>query len=222
MPRSSAPPPASSSGGVRGPRKRPWYLVAALVGAWIFGATAMSEGCAEISFYKSSDRVELAQTAAQELGRDIDPAAAVPLTEHYYSVLDGAKNRVFPIAVAALLLGAAMWGLAAGAMAGRSGARSALVQVIAVHAALIVVNFAITPDVRAAEAEARAKVIALSPMPRAGPVREGRRLLIEHTAVIPVVRASMRLFGYGLVLLALTRRRTREFFEASGAARAEP
>jgi hypothetical protein len=179
----------------------------------------MNDGCNEVSYYKTNDHTELVQTQAEAFSRDVDQTAVMQVMERYFGVIDGAKNRVFPLAVAALLLGAAMWGLAAGAMAGRNGARTALVQVIAVHAAVIVLAYAITPDVRAAEAEANSKLAALTPMPRAGPVREARRFIIEHSRVLPVLQRSLRIIGYALVLVALTRRRSREFFEA---ARAEP
>jgi hypothetical protein len=210
MSRSSAP----------GAKKRPWYLVAALIAAWIFGMTSMNDGCNEISYYKTADHAELVQSQAEAFGRDADQV--VQVMERYFTVMDGAKNRVFPLAVGSLLLGAAMWGLAFGAMLARSGARTTLVQVIAVHAALIVVAYTITPDVHAAEAEASSKLAALTPMPRAGPVREARRFIIEHSGVLPVLQRSLRLIGYALVLVALTRRRSREFFEAASAARAEP
>jgi hypothetical protein len=196
--------------------------VAALVGAWIFGATTMQEGCGEVTYYKTADHAELAQSAAQEVAHEVDPAAVVQVHERYYSALDAAKTRMFPLAVAALLLGAAMWTLAAFAMLGKNGARAALLQILAVHGALIVLKLAITADVRAAEAEANSRLAALTPVPRAGPVRAGRTFLIEHSGVIPLVQKSARLMGYALVIVALTRRRTRDFFEAQGAARAEP
>jgi hypothetical protein len=209
MSRSSAPPNV---------RKRPWYLVAALVGAWILGATAMNEGCYEISYYKTPDHAELVQAEAETFGRDADHTAVVQALEHYFSVIDGAKTRVFPLAIAALLLGAAMWALAAGAMASRSGARTALVQVISVHALVIVLAFAITPDVRAAEAEEISRRAALTtPMPPPGPMRDARRFVMDHSRFIPILRRSLRLISYALVLVALTRRRTREFFEAARA-----
>jgi hypothetical protein len=211
---SSAPPPASSGAA----RKRPWYLVAALVGAWILGATAMNKGCAEIAYYKATDHAELVQAEAETFGPEADHTAVVQAIERYCGVKDGARSRVFPLAVSAFLLGAAMWSLAAGAMANRDGARSALVQVIAVHALVLVLAFAITPDVRAAEAERISKHAALTaPMPRAGPLRVLQRTVIEHSSVIPVLEQSLRLICYALVLVALTRRRTREFFEAARA-----
>jgi hypothetical protein len=177
----------------------------------------MSDGCNEVSYFKTADRTELVQTQAEAFGRDADQTAVVEVMERYFGVVDSAKSRIFPLAVAALLLGAAMWGFAAGAMAGRGGARTALVQIIFVHALVIVLAFAITPDVRAAEATANSQLAALTPMPRAGPVREARRFLIDHSGVIPVLQRSLRLIGYALVLVALTRRRTREFFEAARA-----
>jgi len=200
-------------------RKRPWYLILALVCAWVFGASAMNEGCSTVGFYKT-DRSELTSTV-QELAKDADRDAVAQITNGYFSVMDGAKNRVFPLGVASLLLGGVMWGFAAGAMAGRAGARSSLLQVICVHATVVVLAFMLTPDVRAAVVDADMKLSSLQPEPHSAPLREARRLLREHRALVPVIGMSLHLFGYGLVLLALTRRRSREFFDAASAARAE-
>ena len=206
--RSSAAPPFE--------RKRPWYLVIALVCAWVFGASAASEGCATVNLYKTdpSDLV-LDQT------KEVDREAMDKITTRYVSVLEGAKTRMFPLAIASLLLGSVMWGLAAGAMAGRNGARSALLQVMSVHALVIVIAYMITPDVRAATVEARLGMLTLFPEPRSGPEREAQKWLRGHLWAVPAAFTSVQLVGYGLVLVALTRRRTREFFDAARPPRTE-
>jgi len=191
-------------------RKRPWYLILALVFAWVFGASAASEGCATVNLYKS-DPSELALEQAKEVDRE----AVDKITQRYVSVLEGAKTRMFPLAIASLLLGSVMWGLAAGAMAGRNGARSALLQVMAVHALVLVLAFAITPDVRAATVEARVGLLGLVPEPKTSAERDAQKWVRAHLWAVPAAFTAVQLIGYGLVLLALTRRRTREFFEAS-------
>jgi hypothetical protein len=211
---SAPPPPLRLSSGV--PKKRPWYLVLALVFAWIFGASAMTEGCNDISIYKI-DRSELVSTWL-ERARDVDQDAVSKVAARYFEVLDAAKERVFPLGIAWLLLGAAMWGLAAGAMAGRGGARAGLVQVVLVHGALIVLAYTITGDVRRATVDAKMSLAALEPAPTVGE-REALRIASEHRATIPLVMMVLHLVGYGLVLLSLTRPRAREFYEANAAAR---
>jgi hypothetical protein len=199
-----------------GQRKRPWYLILALVCAWVFGASAASEGCATVNFYKS-DSSELALDQAREVDRE----AVDKIGQRYASVLEGAKTRMFPLAIASLILGSVMWGLAAGAMAGRNGARAALLQVMSVHALVLVVAFMITPDVRTATVEARVGLLGLVPEPHSVAERDAQRWLRGHLWAVPAAFTAVQLFGYGLVLVALTRRRTREFFEASSTPRTE-
>jgi hypothetical protein len=198
--------------------KRPWYLVCALVLAWLFGAGAMTDGCENIGYFEA-DRAELTR-AAQDRLKDADPDAVAKVTERFFDAMDSAKSRVFPFAVASLLLGAAMWGLAFGAMAGRGGARAALVQVLAVSAVVRVVEYVATPDIRAAHTAADIGLAALSPADTPA-MKEGRHLYIQHRAKKPTFGLVLHLGLDALLLLALTRRRTREFYEARAAARAE-
>ena len=200
-------------------RKRPWYLIAALICAWVFGASAANEGCTTVSFYKA-EHSELGASGLEH-ARETDRGAVDKITQRYVSVLDDAKKRVFPLGIASLLLGSVMWGLAAGAMAGRRGARTALLQVISVHALVVACAYAITPDVRQATVDARLKLFALEPEPKSLTEREAQRFVREHMSIIPAAALSLHLLGYALVLLALTRRRTREFFEAASPARTE-
>lgn len=200
-------------------RKRPWYLVAALIAAWVFGAGAISDGCDGISFYRANRTSFVGTVQDRTEAADCDAVAAI--TERYFGVMDVAKPRVFPLAVASLLLGAAMWGLAAGAMVGRGGARSTLLQVISVHGAVVVLAYVLTPDVRQAMTTAQIELAALQPEPAAAAMRAARQTATKYLSLVPLVATSLHLAGYGLVLLALTRRRAREFFEAGGAARSE-
>ncbi len=195
-------------------RKRPWYLVLALICAWVFGASAASEGCATVNLYKS-DATEL--TLGQADKEPVDKEAVDKIAQRYVTVLEGAKPRMFPLAIASLLLGSVMWGLAAGAMAGRRGARSGLLQVMTVHALVLLIAYAITPDVRAATIEARGGLLALVPEPSKPVERDAQRWVRAHLWAIPAAFMGLQLTGYGLVLLALTRRRAREFFDAGAA-----
>jgi hypothetical protein len=197
-------PPATVRPPGRGPKKRPWYLILALVSAWIFGAMAMTGGCDDIGFYQA-DRSELTRTV-QERMHDADREAVAAATDKFFDAMDLAKRRAFPLGVAALLLGAAMWGLAAGAMVGRQGARTALVQVILVHAALVVLGYLILPDVRAAHTEADVRLAMLAPAPTDA-LQDARRIYVAARPKLPLVWMSLHLVGYGLVLVALTRRR---------------
>ena len=196
------PPPA---------RKRPWYLVIALIGAWVFGASGMTDGCSTIAFFKS-DRID-ASSVVSSISDDQNRAAAEGITEEYFASVEAAKTRVYPLGIAALLLGAVMWAFAAGAMAGRPGARKALLQVLCAQTALVAVSYLLTADVRAAALAAEAKLHALDAPPKDplglahafGFLREGLRS--------PGTIVGLRVLANGLIILALTRARTRAFFE---------
>ncbi len=198
-PPSSRPPRASRPPGA----KRPWYLIVALIGSWLFGAAILVNGCETLAFYKS-DTVD-GNAAAEQLADDAQREQVASRIEHYFTVMDGARRRVLPLSIAALLLGAAMVALSARAMSGRPGARSGLVQVTVVQAALAVLTYALTPDVRRAEFEVNA-ALSYGWLGRYAP---------------PVILA-MRSFASALVVVALTRPRSRAFFDAAPGSVSEP
>jgi len=191
----SSPPPGSrASRSSQGRLRRPWYLVVSLVVAWLLGALALMAGGSVITFYKQ-DAGELQQALDRDEEREPDPEARVLFrarTERLEDAHDRAKRREFPLGVAALLLGGAMVAMSARAMSGREGARGALVQVTLARAALAVAGFLITPDVRAAE-------FAVSPV--YGYASIGK-MIFETAACL-------------LVVIALTRPRSRAFFRAA-------
>ena len=198
----TTPPPA---------RKRPWYLVIALIGAWVFGASGMTDGCSTVAFFKS-DRIDASAVVAS-ITDDTNRSAAQGITEEYFASVDAAKARVYPLGVAALLLGAVMWACAAGAMAGRPGARKALIQVLCVQAALVAVGYFLTADVRASALAAEAKLHALDPPSKGSPGLTHALGLLRDGLRSPATITGLRLLSNGLIIFALTRARTREFFE---------
>jgi hypothetical protein len=141
----SDPPP--------GPRrKRPWYLMAALVTAWLLGAMGLMSGGSIVAFHRESAS-EVRKSLDRDEERFFDPderALFREKSEHFYQVREQAEKREFPLGVATLLLGGAMVALAARSMSGREGARGALVQVTLARAALVVLAYLLTPDIRAA------------------------------------------------------------------------
>ncbi len=189
-PPSGSRPSRSSPGRIQ----RPWYLIVSLVVAWLLGALALMSGGSVITFYKQ-DADELQQALDHDEDRVPDAeerAVFRARTERLDDVHDGARRREFPLGVAALLLGGAMVATSARAMSGRDGARSALVQVTLARAALAVLGFVLTPDVRAAEF-AVASVFGYASI---------GKVVFETTACL-------------LVVVALTRPRSRAFFRAA-------
>jgi hypothetical protein len=162
--------------------------------AWLLGALALMAGGSVITFYKQ-DADELQQALDHEEERVPDPEERVLLrarTERLDDAHDRAKHREFPLGVAALLLGGAMVATSARAMSGREGARGALVQVTLARAGVALLGFILTPDVRAAEFA----VASLFGYASIG------KVVFETTACL-------------LVVIALTRPKSRAFFRAA-------
>jgi hypothetical protein len=162
--------------------------------AWLLGALALMAGGSVITFYKQ-DADEIRQALDHDEERVPDPEERVLFrarTERLEDVRDRAKRREFPLGVAVLLIGGAMVATSARAMSGREGARFALVQVTLARAALAILGFFLTPDVRAAEF-AVASVFGYASI---------TKTVFETAACL-------------LVVLALTRPRSRAFFRAA-------
>src|SRR5271166_784228 len=86
-------------------RKRPWYLVLALLGALALGMTGACNGWAAWTLYHEPVDVTL---AGQGISDPADRAAVESRVDAYVHTLDAAKSRGWPVAVATLLLGSAM------------------------------------------------------------------------------------------------------------------
>jgi hypothetical protein len=209
--RSSRPPPPS----VR-PAKRPRYLAVALVGALVFGAGCWTEGCSRINFYRGG--LDQSQTLSSSIANEADRARAEALYQHFTEVADAERSRAFPIAIATFLLGAALLALAARGLAGKTNTRSPLVQVVTAQAIVVVLGYFVLRDVRNAELDWGIEQTMLS---------QRQTLPADQYAQLSSMMAGVRRYGVpgwlvvrtlasALIVLALTRPRSREFFEAAG------
>ncbi|MEO8797248.1 MAG: hypothetical protein ABI551_05125, partial [Polyangiaceae bacterium] len=199
--------------GDRGGPKRPWYLIAALLFAWVFGAAGFIDGC--------NDAHELRQGYADAADHYIVNApseasrvAQVDALQHYFDAKLGMSGRLYPLSIAAFLLGATLTLFAARAMAGRSGARNPVIQLTLVQAALVIAAFALTRPVR----EAWVGVLMAQPFDTGGDTDAARiitqyfpRIYRSGYVVFLVVRTAIAAF----IVIAITRPRTRKFFEAA-------
>ena len=196
--------------------KRPFYLVLALLGAWVFGASGFVDGCAVIGYYKS-DRVEAA-AAFPEISGNEGRARVTAAAEHYADVMNATRHRIFPLAVASFLLGTVLVAFAARAMSGRKGGRGGLVQVISVQTALIVASYFLTTEMRRAETDLHLTV-QTEGLREAQPAKpeseEVIAMMQRFVRVAPPVFLSVQVLLRLLILLALTRTRSREFFAAA-------
>jgi hypothetical protein len=198
------------------PTKRPWYLFAALVAGWIYGAQALSEGYEAIAFYRG-EQVDV-HTVADQIPDTKLRDVAVAAGEHWLAAKQSSQGRELPIGVATLLLGAAMVLLSARSMTGREGARSALVQVVLVHAGVVIAGFFLTMSVARASAEFQKYLVeGAAAQGINDPTLQAR---VDHMydwvsrASVPFGIAVQTIFS-GLIVLALTRPRVRAFFPAS-------
>ncbi len=197
-----------------GPRKKPWYLVAALMGSLGLGAGGGCEGHRLVSLYRAE---HLDPSAfVQEIVSDVDREAVRQALEGYISALTDGRDKAFPLAVAALLIGLATVLFAMRAMGGSAGARRGLMQLVVVQAGLVAGTFFVERDVRAAAARlATSEIRAQAHQEMTDPARAEQAIRINLTKVKlrEPVRLAMSTIGSLLIIFALTRRGARAFFE---------
>jgi hypothetical protein len=205
---SVAPPPK--------PVSRPRYLVVALVMALVFGAGCWTEGCARLQFYRGAEDAGAMLNA--QIRDDADRSHVEDLYRRFLDVAEAARKRAVPMSAASFVLGAALLALASRGLAGRVNARSALVQVVAAQAIVVVAAFFVLRDVTNAELDWHlARTLA-----------QQREALVpdDFAKIEPVLRDARYYAGPGwlvlrtvaslLIVVALTRPRSRAFFEAAG------
>jgi len=200
------------------PKKRPFFLLLALVVSFMLGTSGWVSGCATIAYYNAGDPSALKTGAIPEKNAAERPRYEAAV-DQWVIASDAGKRHAFPLGVAAFVLGAAALALAARGLAGRQGGRSALVQVLSVQAVLAFVTFGATREIRWAERERDVAGQLLAMPPFASP---DERLVHErgvralYTLIGPAamgMRTLMTLF----VVLALTRPSARELLEPAGA-----
>jgi len=187
--------------------RRPWYVIAALIGALLLGASGWLSGCNTITFYR-----EPVDTSFEKLEDKVAREQAKKAADRYIVALDSARPRAFPLGAATFVLGAAIVALVVRAFAGQSGARSALVQVLSVQAGLAVLTYLITKDVREADIVYLTEMSKLAPPGRAppnvAPLETAARVLLP---ALVMLRSAFS----GLLVFALTRPRAVASFEAA-------
>jgi hypothetical protein len=196
--------------------KKPWYLVAALMGALGLGAGGGCEGHRIVSLYRA-DHID-PSAFAQDITSTVDRDAVRAAVEGYIDALGVAREHAFPLAVAALLIGVATVLFAMRAMGGSAGARRGLMQLVLVQAGLVCATYFIEKDVRAASVRlATEEIRAKAHQELREPARAEPAIRL-NTAVANFrdpMRLAMSTIGSLLIVFALTRRGARAFFEAS-------
>jgi hypothetical protein len=210
---SSVPPPAPTRH-----KLRPWYLVAAMVLTWFIGVYGLNVGFGYASFL----RVGTVPDAAAALH------AGTPWEMSEYAALQALKAMLvnarvtYPLAVAEVILSGLLVVASGLAMGGRKGARSLALQAIGANALLAIAAYALTPAVRAAYIEGFLHAVdAVEAVNTPAPHREA---LASPAMLQWVFRVKLLLFdvALGLGALALTRPRTKVYFEAVARATESP
>ncbi|CAN5220643.1 hypothetical protein BH09MYX1_BH09MYX1_67100 [soil metagenome] len=207
--------PQRASQANKPPMKRPWYLILALGICFVLGASAAFNGMVLIDVYRQPETDVSAQYA--DMKNDAQRAKMQSATQALLDAVHAEESRLFPLSAAELVLGMALFILAALAMVGRNGARGALVQVVIVYTAVLVGEHFATPKVRAAEMELRLTEVeadlpdgGMDPQMVALQIATQRKLIPLVQPIRLAVRGAMAL----LIVLALTRKRTRAFYAA--------
>jgi hypothetical protein len=176
-------------------RKRPWYLVLALLGALTLGTFGASVGWSRVLLYRDSIDV-----SAEGLGiaDETQRRLVVERAQEYIAALDAAKSRGWPLAVASLLLGSAILVFGVRTLGGSASARTALVQLVIAQAS---VNAADYYSMRAAwNAQQH--------------LYEAKQAATTHVEMNSPAATAFSTLASALVVFGLTRRRSRQFLDA--------
>ncbi|MDB5218530.1 MAG: hypothetical protein JWO86_6457 [Myxococcaceae bacterium] len=214
--RPSRPSQPAQPARASGPVKRPRFLLFALIGALVFGAGCWMDGCGRLAFYRGEQDPSLALNAS--IKSDTDRNRAEALYHRFTEVADAARKRAIPLAAATFVLGAALLALGSRALAGKTNTRGALLQVVIAQAAVVGLGYYLTADIRNAELDwemERTLIHQRETLPadqyeQVVPMLQGiRRYGVPGWLVV-------RTLASALIVFALTRPRSREFFEAAG------
>jgi hypothetical protein len=205
-------------------RKRPVYVMLALLVALLLGTSAANGAWSVIETYREPIDPSL---AGENLSDEADRAAVIARYEAYVHVLDAARPRGWPVAVGSLLLGTGVVIAAIRALGGGRTARALLLQLIVAQAALGAASYWLLGDVvdaenRWKEAELAARVHESSPSQQEPQQRavteEALRMSNQLIRIFPRVELVFGTLSSALVVIALTRRRARDFFDSSAEA----
>jgi hypothetical protein len=203
-------------------RKRPWYLVLALIGAVTLGSIGACDGWGTVTLYREPIDPSV---VGQRIADDADRAAVVARFQAYLQTLDAAKTRGWPLAVASLLLGGAILIAAVRTLGGSGSARRVLVQLVIAQAGTTALSYWLMRDafevyLRFVDASQSAELHErISDRPRADEkARTGSHALRVATPIV----FALRTLGSVFIVIALTRRRSRELLDSANEAIGAP
>jgi hypothetical protein len=206
----SAQPPGKN------PKKRPWYLVFALVLSAMFGACSWNGSCERVMVYRN--QVQLHATPITKVGPTDEERAVIRQREQeLYDARDASRKVGLPLAIVASVLGAAIVFFTARLIANRAGAKPFLMQVLAVQFVIAAVAHVALADFDRAEQRLRmehtkliSKGVKWMQVPP-GEEAEQERLYGAMRHVILALRGVATLG----MLVAFSRKRTADFFDSA-------
>ena len=196
--------------------KRPRYLVVALIVAMLFGAGCWTEGCERLTFYRGDH--DIGQTTNATIKAEADRTRAEALYRRFSEVADETRARTIPLAAAIFVLGAALLAFAARGFAGKTNSRNVLVQLVTAQAAVVGLSYFLTRDFRNAQLDWDFDVQLSHQHEKMPPDQYARLVPMMNgmRSAIPPTWLVLRTLASALIVYALTRPRSREFFEAAG------
>lgn len=197
--------------------RRPRYLVIALVAALVFGAGCWTEGCSRLAFFRGErDHGAALNESIHDEG---DRTQAEALYQRFVDSADAQRGRGVPLAAATFVLGAALLTLAARGLAGKSNTRSAIIQVVAAQAIVVGASFFALREMKGAEADWEYQSALFHQRERLPPDQYDQvaATMQSMRRWQPPAWLAFRTMASALIILALSRPRSREFFEAAAA-----
>ena len=191
---------------------------------WVIGVFGATSGCSELGYLRGS------QDMPDEISRGVEetdhPLWRMELIRQRarLEALADLHERAFPLGVAQLLLSILLVIVSGSALAGRQGARTLAIQAVMANVALSALTFALLEPVREQSAQAVAEdAIEHGPGVVSG-MNEDQSIAFYRQQQIDSerLRLGLEILVFSLAALALTRRRTKDYFEAVAASLPDP
>ena len=184
----------------------PWFLLAAMVMTWFIGMYGVSAGCETVAYLRAGNMPEAVSATTQ--AKDVRELISVSKRR----AIAEARERTLPLAVGEALLSLVLVVGSVLAMAGRKGGRSFVTQALVANAAFLVVDYALTRNVRGTY---------IAEVAQAGPELFSRKQ--DHTASLDqllwwserIKLVLLDLGSLGIAFIAVRATRSRAYFEAA-------
>jgi hypothetical protein len=179
-----------------------------MVLTWLIGVRGLNDGITIAAFLRAGTLPDLATTAQHAAGSEGQQLVAL---ETMKALLAHARVA-FPLSVAEVILSGLLVVASGLAMGGRRGSRGLALQAIGANAVLMVASFLLMPAVRAATVDGMLRAAEVSALPPPFRAWMGSRTVLEGLFRLKLVLFDLGPLGLGV--LALTRARTKTYFEA--------